>query len=439
MTDVGSGKPSRRQPSMAPAPAREPVLRAGLFGGLAIPDARETRIWVDERGAVMMRRPGIDPFEVAAPGEVTKVAVAAADQIRERRFTPHARRGLVLLMSESRCVAAFNLVDLGSTARFPDDATFRAINGLDAFADGLGLFVEPADPTEVRLARRLRQRDLLPLRDPRHNRRWTSALGLAAWVASFLVLPAAGEDSPLRWPAAALAFALVTVLVWQFHARRRHWLHLVTTPTPADGRQVIRPQPPAELTTKFLARTEVQLGPRDIVIRAAHQERWLPGPEAGGITQVVVGPDHLIFEDHQGRAFVGLQPSVWGPSLEVLLRGLRDLGIGVRESPMHDSRLIDYMAAELDVTAPYVITDDYENASDGSVVVPCLPYLALFLLGLGCVILAAVDFPLGLVTLLPWLALQALAIRATWTLSHWSRSQGRPADPSAARNTGGER
>ena len=387
----------------------------------------------------MMRRPGASPFEVAAPNEVTGVVIADATRIRERHFVPWADRGLVLLMSESQCVAAFNLIDLGSTAPFPDDATFRAISGLNAFAQALSLFVESADAAEVRLARKLRQRDLLPLRDPRHSRRWPMWLGLVACSASFLVLPASAESSSLRWLAAVVAFALVTPLVWRFHARRRHWLHLVNTPPSADGRQVVRPQPPPEFATAFMAQTEVQLGPQDIVVRAAHRERWLPGPAVGGITHAVVGPEHLILEDHQGRAFVGLQPSVWGTGFNVLLRGLRDVGIEIRESPMHDSRLIDYMATANDATAGYVITHDYENASDNSHVAPTLPYVALFVLGLGCVILAAVDFPLGLVVLLPWLVVQALAIRATWTLSHWSKTRGRPVDRSGSRSTGGRR
>ncbi|MBE7324225.1 hypothetical protein IEQ44_06135 [Nocardioides sp. Y6] len=427
---------------MTPAPAREPVLRPGQFGGLAIPDARETRIWVDERGAVMMRRPGIDPTEVAAPNEITKVAVADATQVNERHFVPWANRGLVLLMSQSRCVAAFNLRDLGSGSPppFPDDATFRAINGLDAFADGLGLFVEPADPAEVRRARRLRQRHLLPLRDPRQNPRWPTWWGVLACVVCFLALPAIDSgSSALGWLTVLAACAVVTPLVWRFHARRRHWLHLVTTPPPADGRRVVRPQPPAEFATAFMAQTEVQVGPRDIVVRAADQERWLPGPAAGGVTHAVVGPRHLVLEDHRGRGLVGLQPSVWGASLDDILRSLHDVGVEVRESSLPDSRRIDYMATELDATQSYVITNDYENASDDSNVAPMLPYVALIVLAIACVVLAAVDFPLGLVPLLPWLALQALAIRATWTLSHWSKSQGRPADPSAARKTGGVR
>src|SRR5699024_9175895 len=140
---------------------------------------------------------------------VTKVAVAEASEIRARRFTPQATRGVVLLMSGARLVAALNLVDLGTTAPVPDDATFRATSGLNAFAQGLGLAVEPADEAEIRTARTLRQGDLLPQRDPRHVRRWTTWLGLAASVASFLVIPAAAEQSGLRWVAVGVAFVLV--------------------------------------------------------------------------------------------------------------------------------------------------------------------------------------------------------------------------------------
>lgn len=400
-------------------PPREPVLRPGLFFGLGIPDARGTRVWVDDRRAVWMRRPDRDPVEVAGPDALSKVSVVAADRLRQRRFTPAARRGLVLLWSGDDLVAALNLTELGADRPYPDDATFRAVVGLDAFAQALGLAVEPPTEAEVRRARRLRQRDLLPLHDPANHHRWTAPLAILALLCSFLTWPAVG--SGLEWPVLAAAFATTAPSVLTLWRRRRRLLQLLTTPLDPEGRETLRPAPPADLSTRQLLGTEVQVGGRDIVVRSGGQEWWLPGPLAGGIAQATLSRDALVLSDRRDRPYVGLDPVVWGPHTDALLEALTRQGVRIQRTPLPDARVVEFVGARHDATR-WLVPRPHEDASDNNVAAAA-PQVAVAVLGVGCVALAVADFPLGLAVLPAWAALQWCAFHAWFGLSRWTRQQ----------------
>ena len=419
-------------------PTREPVLRAGLFFGLGIPDARGTRLWVDDRGAVLRCRPGGEPFEVAAPGSVTKVTVVGADRVRQRRFTPAARRGLVVLWSGDDLVAALNLTELGADRPYPDDATFRAVVGLDAFAQALGLAVEPPTDAELRRAQQLRQRDLLPVHDPGNHLSWTAGLAVLALLCAFLTWPAV--PAGLGWPAVLLGFATTTPSVLLLWRRRRRLMQLLTTPLDPEGREVLRPDPPDDLRTGQLLETEVQVGDRDIVLRSGGKEWWLPGPLAGGVTVAALSPDALLLTDRHDRAYAGLDPVVWGGRTENLLEALDRRGVRVRRSPLPDTRVAEVLAARHDA-GRWVVPRPHEDASDNNVAA-AVPHVAVLVLGVGCVALAASAFPLGLVPLVGWAVLQLRAVQSWFPRSRWLRRQrsvvARAGGP-AARVTGAAR
>jgi hypothetical protein len=395
------------------------VLRPGLVGGLAIADARATRVWVDAGGAVRMSRRGGREGEVCAPGTITRLSVVPADAIRARRFVPAARRGLAVLWSGERPLVAINLVELGVDRRYPDDATYRATSGLDAFAEALGLVVEAATPEEVRRARSLGQADLLPLHDPADHPRWQPAAGALALLLSFLTWPAATVD--LEWLAVPLALVCVTPLVLRWRRRRLAAFSLMTAAPDPDGRVVVRPAPPADLRLNTLTETEVQVGDHDVVVRAGGREWWLPGPAAGGVARVLASPDGIVLGDRRDRPYLGLDRRVWGAPAEALLAALREVGAQVEETPVDDQRLVEYVGTRHEVGDWPTLRDHQDGGGDQFT--STLLSLSVLVLGVGCAAAAVTLFPFGLLALAAWVWIAVLAAQTVLVRWRWQRHQ----------------
>lgn len=392
------------------------TLRAGRLGGLAIPDARTTRIVVDETGALRLVRRGGEPQLLAAPGHVDRVVLVGPEHLRPGRFRPMATLGLVLVLRRDAGPLALSVAELlapSTTMTWPE---VQAATGLHAWAQSLGLVLEAPSPEEVRLASRLRQRDVTSLVDPSLRARGHTAMAAASFVLALLVLPAEG-----RWWSVLPLLLLLTPPVVSFWRRRLRFADLVGQPPLPGTRRVVRPHPPLP-TSRNLAEMQLQVGSDEVVLVAEGHEWWLPGPTAGGVCQGVVHPDAVLLADGAERVLLVLDPEVWGPAVADLEAALRAAGADVRRVPepwLGVRRAPAGLASHARRWPLYM-----EDLLDGSVnpyLTPLLHVTSWFALALS-VGAAARHWPWGLV-LAAWAA--ALPVLCTWATvltARWRRS-----------------
>lgn len=313
------------------------VVRAGRLGGLAIPDARSTRLLVDGTGALVLVRRGGPPQVLAPPGEVCRIVLVGPEHLRPGRFRPLAALGLVVLLRRDAPPLVLSVSELFAPSTVMTGPQVQAATGLEALAAQLGLALEAPTADEVRLARGVRQRDLTSVVDPALRARGHTAAAAAAFVLALLALPAEG-----RWWSVLPVLAVLTWPVVSFWRRRRRFADLVAHPPEPGPRQVVRPRPPSP-TSRNLAEMQLQVGTEDVVLVAEGHEWWLPGPAlpgpelpgpaAGRVRRCVVHPDAVVLADDGDRALLLLDPVVWGPAVADLEEALGAAGVDVRRVP----------------------------------------------------------------------------------------------------------
>lgn len=317
--------------SLAP---RSPELRPGQLGGLAIRDARATRVRVTPEGELVLTRADASYAVLCPAGEATRVSWVPAEDVRRSRFTPAAHAGLVLVWRDERLAAAFSLADWWRPGSQLDGGDLRAAAGLDALAEALGLVVERARPAEVARARSLRTRDLVTARDPSYAPAGARPAAAATLAAAFLSLVAIGAG---WWWAVVVPFLGLVPLVLGLLRRRREFATLVASLPDPDGRRAVRPAPPLP-TTVNLAEAELQVGPRDVVLAYEGTEWWLPGPAAGGVVRVDVHPDLVLLRDRRDRVLLPLDAELWGSATHEVAEACAAAGLEVRRSPQPSFR-----------------------------------------------------------------------------------------------------
>lgn len=398
---------------------RAPLVRLGTAAGLAIAEARTSQVYVDSTGALVAERDGVRRVLCAA-GAATRVAYASADQIPMRRFTPWAYRGIVLVRAGDGTATALNVVaywGLGQNLQEPD---ILVAAGFSALAEALGLAVEPADASDLEVARSLRRRDLHPVRRPGASEWLQFPLGLLAAVLAFFTWPLA--DAGLGWAATLAALLPVGWYVGAFWQRRRRVLALVTTP-PAPGSRVAVDPDPAAVTTGRIRDSHLQVGADDVVIRTAGTEWWLPGPSRGGATRLFLHPDTILLADRRDRPLLALERAVWESRIDVIADAFRAGGGDVIHAAEPLSVPVAITAGQ-DRARLGVMIDDPDNGA-GNLALPVVAHLSAVMLLFGS-IAAAITEPLAAPLVLGGLACVALACHATWSYSSWMRGQRRP-------------
>lgn len=205
-----AGNHHRAIRSATPASPAEatPQLRLRVASGLWLPDLDGTRIEIRDGSLVHTVRGATTVL--AAPAEATRLSVVDLPLRRARRFRPLALRGLLLVWSGERLLIAVNLAEVWDPADGRDDRELRALAGVDALARALGLVIEAATPTEIRLAQRLRQRDVAALHDvavhPRRRAPLSALAAMVAFVPTMLVVGSGIADAAAH---AAMAVALM--------------------------------------------------------------------------------------------------------------------------------------------------------------------------------------------------------------------------------------
>ncbi|MBD8870503.1 hypothetical protein [Nocardioides donggukensis] len=244
---------------------------------------------------------------LAPPGAVARVVqVEPGDLGRAFR---RSFRGLVALMpgEGSTPLAVFDPRHWVPHAETLEGKDLRIASGIEPLAQALGLTVEAASPDEAGAVRRAGRRGVTRPR-PRVAGQTEDALLVLAVVVTFLGMPLA--DSWLSLPFTLLGFMLATPIVLRFHARRRAFHRLVTTPPEAEGRQVVT----SGLTREWagLAQAQLQIGHDYIVLHARGQEVWTPGPALGGADRCVIdGDQHLVFLDASDRTLCRVDARVF--------------------------------------------------------------------------------------------------------------------------------
>ncbi len=312
--------------SMTAAEMRVPVGR-----GLGIPDARELRLRVED-DQLVLHRPGRPAHVVTTVPSATGMVwldaeetlrllgsparrtwarvsgprggsylrrhlgrVGAAEIAESMPADPDAAFGAMVVLEHDTPVLALELNRFASGGH--DEVSVRELSGATRLARGMGLVLERGDASRF-------DREVLgavavtPWRPDRRRVAGSVVLCLLSAVAGFAGWPFPDTLTDRVHALLTLVGCLLLVppLVGMVSGRLR-FLRLVSTPPDPAGRSVVP-----------LGTSELQLGPRDVVlVDPAGVEYWLPGPEAGGIRECELADDLLAWLDARGATL--------GPSL----------------------------------------------------------------------------------------------------------------------------
>jgi hypothetical protein len=392
---------------------RPPVLLAGDLKGLAIPDARLTRVAIDAAGALTIVRRGRPPEVVAEAGTIDRITPIDAAHLRQRRFVPRVHVGLVVFWSGERPVAAISWSQIWASSSNLFRAEVQRACGLEAVAAALGTVIDAPTDSDLRLARTWDQRDVLTLVDPVVlPARWASSRMALVMVLAFVGMPATG-----RWWVVLPALALLTPAVMSFHRRRNEFYRLVTTPLDPAGRVAVRPRPPLP-TSRMVTINELQVGADDVVLRTEVSEWWLLGPSRDGVRALDVHPERWVFRDVGDRQVLTLSPEAWGDVLPELEHAASQAGIEVRH---HPEPFVG--PARVDGPRPgtarfYPDDDDVENG-DGGANVAAFRHVAVFFVLLAS-LLSVTRYEWWAIPIVLWaLLLVALSVRGVGLHVRW--------------------
>jgi hypothetical protein len=401
---------------------RPPVLVAGDFTGLAIPDARSTRVEVDRRGALTLVRRGGPAEVLAEAGVIDRITPIDGSHLPSGRFVPPAHLGLVVFWSgDRRMVAvAWNQV-WAASFNLPTVQELRHACGVEAVAQALGAAVEAPTEADVRQARTWGRDDVLTLIDPAVlPPRW-AAPGMALLVVlAFAGLPATGA-----WWVVVPTLALLTGPSLSTRRRRREFRRLVTTPLDPAGRSSVRPSPSGS-TSRMVTIHELQIGADDVVLRTEASEWWQLGPRRGGVRTLDVHPEHWILRDVGHRQVLTLSAVAWGDVLPELERACSQAGIDVR----HHAEPFLGPVARIDGPRPATARahpgdDDVENGNGGTTV-STLRQVALFLALLAS-LLSVTRYEWWAIPIVLWaFALALVSLEAVALHARWVRDLRRP-------------
>lgn len=410
------------------SPARhEAELRAGQLGGLAIADARATRVRIEDGDLVLSRADGTRRV-LAAAGTVTRISHVPRDEIRHRRFRPPAYDGLVLVWCGDDLATALSVEEWWRPSSNLEGLDLRTAAGFEAVAEALGLVVERATPAEVARARRLRHADLLTARDPAAAPRSAVPLAALAVVLVFVSMVAVASG---WWWTTLPPLVLLVPLVTGFLRRRQRFAALVGSRPDPGPRRVVRPAPPLP-TTANLAEAELQVGEHDLVLVWEGTEWWVPGPAAGGVAKASIHSDLILLSDRRDRLLLPLDAEVWGAATDDLVRALDGAGIAVTRAP-HPSLRPEIPLAALTAQGHWPIRVDHLDDGGVDLKLPVLLYVGagthLLPTALGATLVGPGD-PVGFAVCLAAAAvcvvLLAMAVRASRLAGAWQRAQRRP-------------
>lgn len=408
----------------------------GGVAGIAVPDARERRVLVDD-GRLVLVHGGTVVAVLAERGEVTRVVAAEPSAVRRPRrgrWPEPPLLGMVALFAGARPVAAFSVVDWVPDPSLPSVAEARHVSGLEAVARDLDLVVEAASADEVRALREAGRRVLVAPRSVPVATTWGRVL--AVWWALFTALfttQAGGLGLGLVWY--AVTTALVLPVAVRFCLERRRFVALADSVPPPEGRTVLRPALPAE--TGGLARAELQVGSDHLVVHDRGHETWVPGPLIGGVTRAERTPSALTLTDRRGRPVLVLDDLVWtggDPARAAALdEALRDVGIEVAADhaapPTAFPAQSRFGSARAAATRSATAQMAFVEHGGGSAAVGAFLALAAPLhvvSALACWTYAG----WAAVLLVPSLASVVLVATAWWSLHRWDRRQRtRPLSP----------
>jgi hypothetical protein len=316
------------------AGTRAPELRPAAAAGLGVPAVRTARLTVRD-GAVLVRDGSGREEQLCDAAAVTAALYLEPQQARDLLGRGRGHGGLLVLVSGLEPLVAVDLHAVDPPGPHPADEA-RFTSGAAAVAGALGLPLEPHDPAAgVDLSRRSVDAVLVDLAArPRPARgRLVACLALSALLALMALVAAT------TWVGALLtglaAAALVPVVRAHDAARREADTHLRHGPAP-DGRSVWRPVPRVAVR-RWVADSELQLGPRDVVRRQGWTEAWVPGPAVGGVVRVTIAPDLVRFLDADDRLLLFLRSEHWcgTPESRQALGALcRDAGLDVVDVPV---------------------------------------------------------------------------------------------------------
>jgi hypothetical protein len=302
--------------SMTAAEMRVPVGR-----GLGVPDARELRLRVED-DQLVLHRPGHPARVVTTVPSATGMVWLSAEEtlrllgtparsLRARVLGPgggrylrrrlgrvnvaeisdalpadaHAASGSLVVLEHDTPVLALELNRFVSGGH--DEVSVRELSGANRLARGMGLVLERGDAS-------LFDRSALSavaVAPWRPDARWvagsvllcllSAVVGFAGWP-----FPDTLTDRLHALLTLAACLLLVPPVVGMVRGRLR-FLRLVSTPPDPAGRAVVP-----------VGTSELQLGPRDVVlVDPAGVEYWLPGPDAGGVRGCELAEDLLVWLD----------------------------------------------------------------------------------------------------------------------------------------------
>jgi hypothetical protein len=412
---------------------RPPVLLAGDFRGLAIPDSRGTRLEVDDAGAlVLVRREG-PPVRLAEPGAIDRVTPIEARHLHPGRFVPPIHVGLVAFWAGERLVAAVSWGQVWASGFNLTLAELQHASGLERVAEALGTVVDAPTPSDLQCARGWGRTDVLTLIEPAVlPARGAAAQSVAIFVLALGTLPATGA-----WWLQIPALAAVSLPVFRFWRLRREFRRLVTTEPPPGDRVVVRPRP-AGPSTRLVLDSSLQVGPQHVVLRHGAAEWWLLGPARRGVSSVDVHPDLWVVRDVGGRQVLTLDATAWG-DVAGFAAACRSAGVDLREVPVPFSgpnRRID--GPRTAAARGWPQGDALVNGDTG-LVVSSMRHVAVFLVFLSS-LLAITRYEWFATPILLWgVVLVWLSMDGIWRREGWVRSLRRTVDDRPEASPGTQR
>lgn len=307
-------------------------MRPSPTSGRGLATARGLRVLVDAAGALVVHgEPGARP--VATRGEVRHAYLLDATSTARLLGTDGSSAGALLLVAGSRPVLALRLAEWSPPAQVDDDVR-HITSGATALAGALGL---PLEPVPDAVLDGLRSRDVRAVEvrarpatvSPGRLVRLLAPVGA---LLAFLAWPTGGR--PVAAVLTAVAVLLTAPVV----------LGVVRGRAEAQAQSVQPPQTGVDIAVRPAGRVPaglldavVVVGPDEVFLRRGGACVWLPGQSQGGITQVVMEPEHVRLADADGRDYAELETALWCGSAQArdeMAAEFRAAGLTVLDAPI---------------------------------------------------------------------------------------------------------